>query len=81
MKGRSAPTGGYGGGFKPMWRKQIWKTLTEGFPNKPAANALIMPSSEGDEIDWAETKGIRRGNIHVVDKNAAIVARLTRRGY
>jgi hypothetical protein len=43
------------------------------------ANALLMPSSEGEEIEVALDKGFRAENLHVVDRNPAIVANLKRR--
>lgn len=76
---RSAPEAGYRAGFKPMQRKQVWHTLTDGIVDKPNKQVLILPSAEGDEIGWCETKGFRRQNIHCVDRNPAIVAHLQRR--
>jgi hypothetical protein len=43
------------------------------------ARVLILPSSEGMEIDVAKGHGIRESNIWICDRNAAIVATLKRR--
>lgn len=75
---RRAPESGYRSGFKPIQRKQVWNILTDGIQEKPFRHVLIMPSAEGDEIALVESKGFLREHIHVVDWNAAIVARLQR---
>jgi hypothetical protein len=41
--------------------------------------AAMMPSVEGKEIEVALQNGFRQGNLHVIDKNPAIVATLKRR--
>jgi hypothetical protein len=77
---RSAPAGGYDFGAKRHYRRNIWKAFKEHCSGRlNEAQALLMPSAEGDEIDVALSKGFREANLHVVDKNAAIVAHLKRR--
>lgn len=79
MTKRQAPCAGYDYGTKRQYRRAVWKTLTAGIPTKSKVRALLMPSLEGDEIDVALSNGIREYNLHVVDRNPAIVAHLKRR--
>ena len=77
---RSAPSAGYDFGNKRQYRRDIWCEAAEFCAHKKNdAHVLLMPSSEGDEIEVAEQYGFKRRNMHVVDKNPAILAHLTRR--
>lgn len=79
MMNRSAPADGYDTSPKRMYRRRCWNALTESMHDKPNAQALLMPSIEGDEVDVALSKGLREENLHLVDRNPAIVAHLKRR--
>ena len=77
---RSAPAGGYEFGTKRHYRRNVWRTFREFcVGRRDRAQALLMPSAEGTEIDVALANGFREWNLHVVDKNPAIVAHLKRR--
>lgn len=77
---RSAPAEGYDFGNKRQYRRTIWSRFRKHCVGRlHLAQALLMPSLEGDEIDVALNKGFREENLHVVDRNPAIVATLKRR--
>ena len=77
---RSAPAKGYNFGTKRHYRRQVWKAFREHCVGRlDTAHALLMPSIEGDEIEQALRSGFRERNLHVVDRNPAIVAHLKRR--
>ena len=82
---RSAPANGYNGhGPKRQYRRQVWNSFRDFIRLKTRletrnAHALLMPSIEGDEIAIALSKGFCQENLHVVDRNPAIVAHLKRR--
>jgi hypothetical protein len=77
---RSAPKAGYDFGNKRQYRRSVWKTFREHCNGRlDASQALLMPSAEGDEIDVALNNGFKDYNLHIVDRNAAIVAHLKRR--
>lgn len=80
MKGRLGPATGYEFGAKRHYRNIIWKAFRDHCGTRRAeAQALLMPSSEGTEIDVALRNGFREYNLHVVDHNTAIVATLKRK--
>lgn len=76
-KGRRAPKQGYDFAAKRQYRRHVWNCFKRVAVGARHAQALLMPSKEGDEIEVAIAKGFRMSNLHVVDKNPAIVARLT----
>lgn len=77
---RRAPVGGYIGGRKQHYRRQLWKSFSDHCgTGRSAAHALLMPSAEGTEITVAEQHGFRQDHLHIVDRNPAIVAHLKRR--
>jgi hypothetical protein len=80
---RSAPEGGYVGGTKAQYRRNVWATFRDAARRQmwpiSECDVLLMPSSEGKEIEVAEAAGFHRRRLHVVDSNAAIVASLTKR--
>jgi hypothetical protein len=77
---RIAPEGGYDFGAKKHYRRDIWSTFRKFTgTDTHSARALLLPSLEGDEIDVALSKGFREENLHIVDRNPAIVATLKRR--
>ena len=80
---RRAPADGYDFARKRDYRRKVWATFRESLKREhiPLANAqaLLMPSVEGDEIDVALNAGFREYNLHVVDKEPAIVATLKKR--
>lgn len=80
---RSAPKGGYDNPKKAEWRSWAWQYMRGGQTKRVGcgAHALLMPSSEGLEIDAAVTAGFCENNLHCVDKNTAIIASLRRKGY
>lgn len=77
---RRGPVGGYDFGHKRQYRRTIWSTFRS-FTNVQTSesHALLMPSTEGDEIEVALANGFREDRLHVVDMNPAIVATLKRR--
>lgn len=78
--GRSAPEGGYDFGRKQHYRRIIWSTFRkQAGSNRSKAVCMLMPSSEGTEIEVALQNGFREENLVVVDRNPAIVAHLKRR--
>jgi hypothetical protein len=80
MPNRTAPEGGYEFGRKRHYRREIWASFRRwAGPARSEANCLLMPSSEGTEIEVALQNGFREENLHVVDRNPAIVAHLKRR--
>jgi hypothetical protein len=77
---RRGPKGGYDFPNKRHYRRIVWKGAADFLRHKRAtAQVLLLPSSEGDEIDVALSKGFKEYNLHIVDQNAAIVAVLKRR--
>lgn len=77
---RSAPRDGYDFGNKRQYRRNVWAVAREFINhNRPNAHVLLMPSAEGDEIEVAEANGFRQCNMHIVDRNPAIVATLKKR--
>ena len=77
---RRGPSGGYDFGNKRQYRRNIWRTFRDACKGRlSTAEALLMPSAEGDEIEAALNAGFREQNLHVVDDNPAIVAHLKRR--
>ena len=80
MVQRRGPESGYDHGAKRQYRRDVWAALSRhcAVP-RSYAQAFLMPSLEGDEIDVALSKGFREENLHVCDENPAIVATLKRR--
>lgn len=77
---RRAPESGYDFAQKRNYRRCVWAVFARELSTRRAtAQALLMPSAEGDEIDVALSKGFRERNLHIVDSNPAIVANLKRR--
>jgi hypothetical protein len=77
---RRAPAGGYDFAEKRQYRRQIWNVFERYVPKPPkTTQVMLMPSTEGLEIQVATEKGFRVSNMHVVDSNPAIVATLRRR--
>ncbi len=79
MTHRAAPTGGYDFGNKRQYRRTVWSQFRKFCGGQVAEkHALLMPSSEGDEIEVALANGFRQEHLHIVDENPAIVATLKR---
>lgn len=77
---RTGPDNGYDFGRKRQYRRHVWGFLRRQCPApKGRAQALLMPSIEGAEIEEALKRGFCEPNLHVVDRNPAIVAHLKRR--
>lgn len=80
---RTAPPGGYDFGKKRDYRRRVWASFRESLKRIGVsiadAQALLMPSLEGDEIDVAVNAGFKQSHLHVVDSEPAIVATLKRR--
>lgn len=73
---RQAPEAGYDHPEKRQYRRDVWSVIDKAVPRDRAdLHALLMPSAEGDEVEVALSKGFRETNLHIVDKNPAIVAR------
>lgn len=80
MSNRIAPDGGYTFGQKRQYRRDVWAAFKRVcWVPRAEAQCLLMPSSEGKEIDVALACGFREEHLHVVDRNPAIVAHLKRR--
>jgi hypothetical protein len=80
---RIAPVGGYVGGTKQHYRRDVWATfrrsaIKQGWSRRES-HCLLMPSIEGNEIDIALRNGFSVDHLHVVDMNPAIVAHLKRK--
>jgi hypothetical protein len=77
---RTAPESGYDFGNKKQYRRNIWRTFKQycGMGTR-YADALLMPSAEGAEIDVALNNGFHEGRLSICDSNPAIVATLKRR--
>lgn len=76
---RSAPAEGYDFGNKRQYRRDVWGIFRDLCPvPRGEADCLLMPSSEGDEIGVALSKGFREDRLHLVDRNPAIVATIKR---
>ena len=83
MSIRKSPAGGYDFGRKRQYRRDTWATARRrcqlfGY-TVADSHALLMPSTEGDEIEVAMNNGFMEAHLHVVDRNPAIVATLKRR--
>lgn len=82
---RRAPKTGYDFANKRQYRRDIWATFERGYREATHersladAHFLILPSSEGAEIEQALRRGVRQAHLHCVDDNPAIVATLKRR--
>lgn len=77
---RSAPKAGYDFGNKRQYRRNVWAWAARFVKyNRGTTDVALMPSAEGDEIEVALAKGFKDHRLHVIDKNAAIVATLKRR--
>jgi hypothetical protein len=77
---RSAPTHGYDFGNKRQYRRDVWATARKwAGPERSSLNVLLMPSSEGDEVDVALRAGFREERLFLVDRNPAIAAHMKRR--
>jgi hypothetical protein len=80
LKGRKSPAGGYEFGSKKQYRRDVWALARRwSGTRRHAAKCLLMPSSEGSEVEVAKAAGFREPNLFLVDHNAAIVAHLKRR--
>lgn len=83
MRGRRAPSSGYDFGQKRQYRRSVWATfrrvLSSNGRSVAGDQALLLPSSEASEIDVALANGFRERNLHVVDRNPAIIAHVKRR--
>lgn len=80
MSIRKGPTDGYDFGNKRQYRRRVWRSFVDAMDGIVFdKHALLMPSSEGAEVEVALDAGFRQPNLHVVDRNKAIVATLKRR--
>jgi hypothetical protein len=61
----------------------VWATFRDTLKREripvAEAQALLMPSTEADEVEVALNAGFREHNLHVVDKEPAIVATVKRK--
>lgn len=77
---RHGPRGGYAFSEKARYRAAIWAVFREDCQSTLAtAQALLLPSVEGTEIEVALAHGFREENLHVVDWNLKIVVALKER--
>jgi hypothetical protein len=80
---RRSPAGGYRYPAKAEFRRWVWDRIggfNETTGETHTGDVLIMPSIEGCEIeDEALPRQFRPDQLHVADKNPAIVATLQRR--
>lgn len=76
---RAAPSGGYDFGNKRQYRRSVYSLFSDRWDTcRSVCQIALMPSSEGDEIDVALSKGFKEYNLHIIDMNPAIVATLKR---
>jgi hypothetical protein len=73
---RTAPKGGYQNEQKAAYRAQVWEHLkaAKDYIQHDFDRVLIMPSSEGLEIDVALAHGIPPEHLLCVDRSAAVIA-------
>lgn len=76
---RVAPKIGYDNDVKHAYREQVWNAFSKAVDDMRAdqtgtMKAVIMPSSEGIEIEVALSKGLREDQIVCVDRSAAVIA-------
>lgn len=78
---RSAPAGGYTRGNKKQYRRGVWAFARDYFGSWDLSSkrALLLPSTEGAEVEVAVAAGFREPNLVLCDENPAIVATLRRR--
>lgn len=77
---RTVPVSGYDHGVKRQYRRIIWKFFAENCPVPRAyAQCLLLPGPSDAEIEVALSKGFREQNLHIVDRNPAIIAWRARR--
>lgn len=75
-----APRGGYTSGEKARYRNSIWSVFRDecqAFVRD--AQALLLPSSEGTEIEVALAHGFREENLFAVDWDLRVVLSLQER--
>jgi hypothetical protein len=74
---RIAPKAGYDTPEKQAYRSGVWDALLPAWELKkhdPRAHVVIMPSSEGIEIDHVISLGVPAGRIVAIDRSAAVIA-------
>ena len=75
---RRAPKDGYDNPEKRKYRHEVWKRLSKKalpiLEENENAKVLMLPSSEGLEIDVAMKFGIKRHQIIAIDENPALLA-------
>lgn len=77
MTNRSAPRKGYDTPEKQKYRQDVWAALIGGwvdYKHDPLAHVLLLPSSEGLEIDYVVSLGIPQDRVIAIDKSAAVIA-------
>lgn len=79
MTTRIAPEGGYDFEEKKQYRRNIWAQFKRSPYWHRNAKAIVMPSLEGSELEVVISKGLRQENLHIIDRNPAIVATLKRK--
>ncbi len=71
---RTAPKAGYATDAKAEYRRAVWKCLAKAIPALGEGKVVILPSSEGIEIDVALGHGVPAENILCVDRSPAVIA-------
>jgi hypothetical protein len=74
MTKRSAPKGGYDTEEKQKYREAVWAALLPAWEACKIGHVLLLPSSEGVEIDYVISLGVPPERIIAIDKSAAVIA-------
>lgn len=72
MKDVRAPKIGYSSEAKKDYRKQVWDSILESVGG--GGNILILPSKDGEEIDYLISLGFPQSRIVCIDENPALIA-------
>ena len=67
-----APKIGYSSEAKQEYRKQVWDAIISQVGT--CGNFLILPSKDGEEIDYLIERGIPQSRIICIDENPALIA-------
>lgn len=68
-----APSVGYSSAAKQSYRESVWWSLL-GQPISGNEKTLILPSKDGEEIDYLISKGVLQKDIICIDENPALIA-------
>lgn len=67
-----SPSIGYSSEAKEKYRKDVWDSIIDQIGTH--GNFLILPSKDGEEIDYLIDRGIPQSRIICIDENPALIA-------